>query len=281
MVSGVAHKEEAMGKIGKALAWVFDSPICATVVGTLVLAGLLAPYHSFAKPPSIGTLTSLMTDEATSAQAHDISVAARIQGSAAETVDIRDLRYAPTAVLAPVLRPAQMPFAVYTDGGAPGNHYVPSGYMGDYRAVTMNQYWTGHPHHGRTCIRVTYRGAVPGGVGWAGVYWQSPANNWGTVPGLAGYDLSRAGRLTFWVRGTTGAERVQFLVGGITGRYGDSLRPAVKTPVLRLSTAWQRVTITLTGRDLTHIIGGFGWVASAKNDPRGVIFYLDDIVYSA
>jgi len=270
-----------VGKIGKALAGIFDSPMRATVAGGLVLAGLLALNHNFAEPSSIGTLTSLMADEATSVQAPDISDADRIQGSAAETVDMRDLRYATNAVLAPVLRPAQMPFAVYTDGGAPGNHYVPSGYMGDYRAVTMNQYWTGHPHDGKTCIRVTYRGAVPGGMEWAGVYWQSPANNWGTVSGPTGYNLSRAIRLTFWVRGTTGADRIQFLVGGITGRYGDSLRPAVKTPVLKLSTAWQRVTITLAGKNLTHIIGGFGWVASAQNDPDGAIFFLDDIVYSA
>ena len=203
------------------------------------------------------------------------------QGSAAETVDMRDLRYAPATVPAPAFRPAQMPFPVYTDGGDPGNHYVPSGYMGDYQAVTMNQFWTGHPHDGKTCIQVTYRGAVPGGIGWAGVYWQSPVDNWGTVPGPTGYDLSRATRLTFWVRGKTGTERVQFLVGGITGPYGDSLQPAVKTPVLTLSTAWQQVTIPLAGMDLTHIIGGFGWVASAQDNPHGAIFYLDDIVYSA
>lgn len=114
-----------------------------------------------------------------------------------------------------------------------------------------------------------YRGPQPGGVGWAGVYWQSPANNWGTVPGPAGYDLSRASRLTFWVRGQTGAERIQFLVGGITGRYGDSLQPAVKTPVLTLSTEWQEVTIPLTGMDLTHVIGGFGWVATSQDNPSG------------
>jgi len=202
------------------------------------------------------------------------------QGSAAETVDMRDLRYATTAVRAPVFRPAQMPFPVYTNGGDPGNHYVPSGFMGDLRAVTMNQYWAGHPHRGKTCIQVAYRGTVPRGVGWAGVYWQSPVDNWGIVPGPAGYDLSRATRLTFWVRGQTGTERVQFLVGGITGRYGDSL-PAVKTQVLTLSTIWQQVTITLAGQDLRHVIGGFGWVANTQDDPRGAIFYLDDIVYSA
>lgn len=203
------------------------------------------------------------------------------QGSAAETVDMRDLRYAPTAVPAPAFPPAGMPFQVYADGGSPRNHYVPSGYMGDTQAVAMNQYWTGHPHRGKTCIKVTYRGAVPGGEEWAGVYWQSPADNWGTVPGPAAYDLSRARRLTFWVRGTTGTERVQFLADGITGRYGDSLRPAVKTPALKLSTAWKQVTITLAGKNLKHIIGGFGWVAAALRNPHGAVFYLDDITYSA
>ena len=202
-------------------------------------------------------------------------------GSAPETVDMRDLRYAPATVPAPVFPPAQMPFPVYTDGSDPGNHYVPSGYMGDQQTIAVNQYWTRHPHDGKTCIQVTYRGAVPRGHEWAGVYWQNPVDNWGTVPGPTGYDLRRARRLTFWVRGTTGAERVQFLAGGITGRYGDSLQPAVKTPVMRLSTAWQQVTITLTGKNLTHIIGGFGWVASAQDNPHGAVFYLDDIMYSA
>jgi hypothetical protein len=145
----------------------------------------------------------------------------------------------------------------------------------------MNQYWAGHPHHGKTCIQVTYRGAVPGGKGWAGVYWQSPVDNWGTVPGPAAYDLRRATKLTFWVRGTTGNERVQFLAGGITGPYGDSLQPAVKTQVLTLSTSWQHITIPLAGMDLTHIIGAFGWVASTPDNPSGATFYLDDITYSA
>ena len=44
---------------------------------------------------------------------------------------MRDLRYSPATVPAPVFPPAPMPFAVYTDGYDPGNHYVPSGYMGD------------------------------------------------------------------------------------------------------------------------------------------------------
>jgi hypothetical protein len=203
------------------------------------------------------------------------------QGSAAETVDLRDVRYASTAVPTPVSLPAQMPFPVYTDGADPANHYVPSGSMGDHGAVSIDQFWARSPHDGKTCIRVVYSGPVSGGVGWAGVYWQSPVDNWGTVPGPTGYNLSRASRLTFWVRGRTGAERIQFLVGGITGKYGDSLQPAVKTQVLTLSTTWQQVTIDLTRTDLTHLIGGFGWVASTQDNPQGATFYLDDIVYSA
>jgi hypothetical protein len=39
--------------------------------------------------------------------------------------------------------------------------------------------------------------------------------------------------------------------------------------------------MTLTGKNLTHIIGGFGWVASTAKDPHGATFYLDDIAYSA
>ena len=202
-------------------------------------------------------------------------------GSAAETVEMRNLRYGLDKVAAPELSPADMPFPVYTNFADPGNHYVPSGFMGDRSAVTMTEDWTGQPHDGKACIKVTYGGPVAGGVGWAGLYWQDPVDNWGTVPGPVGYDLSQATRLTFWVRGETGGERVQFLVGGIDGDYGDSLYPAVKTPVLRLSTTWRQVTIDLTGADLTQIIGGFGWVATGQDNPVGATFYLDDIGYSA
>jgi glucan 1,3-beta-glucosidase len=202
------------------------------------------------------------------------------QGSAAETADVRDVRYATAAVPAPAFPPASMPFPVYTDGADPANHYVPSGYMGDHDAMSMDQFWTHGPHDGKTCIQVVYNPA-PAGQGWAGVYWQSPADNWGAIPRPAGYDLSRATQLSFWVRGSHGTERIQFLAGGITGTYGDSLQPAIKTQVLTLSTTWQRVTINLAGNDLTHVIGGFGWVAKAQDNPQGATFYLDDIIYTA
>jgi glucan 1,3-beta-glucosidase len=201
-------------------------------------------------------------------------------GYAPETVQLRDLRYSPATVPAPAFPPVPVPFGVYTDGFDPANHYVPSGYMGDIHAVTLSQAWTRNPHGGRTCIRAAYRGPGSGSQGWAGVYWQDPVDNWGTVPGPTGYNLSRATRLTFWVRGQTGGERVRFMAGGIAGRHGDSLRPVLRTHWLKLSRSWKKITMRLTGQDLTHIIGGFGWVASTARDPHGATFYLDDISYS-
>jgi hypothetical protein len=43
-----------------------------------------------------------------------------------------------------------------------------------------------------------------------------------------------------------------------------------------LTTTWREFSIDLTGKDLTHLIGGFAWVASADSNPGGVTFYLDD-----
>lgn len=198
--------------------------------------------------------------------------------SAPEKVQMRNLRYSRTTVPPPVIGPVPMPFPVYTDGFDPANHYVPSGYMGDVHAIAMNQSWTRDPRDGKTCIRVKYS-PQSGGNGWAGVYWQSPVDNWGTIPGPADYNLRHATRLTFWVRGQTGHERVQFLVGGITGKLGDSPRAAVKTHVLSLPTSWRQVTISLIGQNLSRIIDGFGWVASTRQNPQGATFYVDDITY--
>lgn len=52
------------------------------------------------------------------------------QGTAPETVQLRNLRYSPAKAPPPVFGPVPMPFAVYTDGFDPGNHFVPSGVHG-------------------------------------------------------------------------------------------------------------------------------------------------------
>ena len=78
------------------------------------------------------------------------------------------------------------------------------------------------------------------------------------------------------MRGKQGGEKSEFKVGGIAGRYPDSLNPEVTTGVITLTQAWQRIEIDLRGKKLTHVVGGFCWVSSIVQNPSGATIYLDD-----
>lgn len=157
--------------------------------------------------------------------------------------------------------------------------YVASGLMGDTNAISVDDC----AHGGRGddadpatvdhSIHITYQPAS-GSQGWAGVYWQHPANNWGAQPG--GLDLRGLTALTFYARGEHGGEKLTFFAGGITGPHGDTLTK--RSINATLSTTWQRFAIDLRGTDLSHVVGPFGWSASHTDNPTGASFYLDDIV---
>ncbi|MFH1776064.1 MAG: hypothetical protein ABH952_00655 [Candidatus Omnitrophota bacterium] len=167
-------------------------------------------------------------------------------------------------------------FHVYIDKGSRDNHYVPSGWMGDYGDLKLNESCTENPHTGKTCIKITYSAEGKQGAKWAGIYWQNPANNWGDVDG--GMDLSGAKALTFWARGEKGEERiVEFKVGGITGPYSDSDSASIGP--IDLTAEWKEYKINLEGRDMSYISGGFAWVTNVDSNPEGMTFYLDDIKY--
>jgi hypothetical protein len=167
-------------------------------------------------------------------------------------------------------------FPVYTDARSPDNHYIPSGYMGDYSDVKIDTACFENPHTGTTCIKITYSNAVSNGARWVGMYWQSPANNWGDRKG--GFDLTGATKLTLWARGANGGERIEeFKMGGITGLYADSDIAGIG-PVL-LTTDWQKYEIDLKGKDLSYISGGFCWGTNIDVNPDGATFYIDDIKY--
>ncbi len=169
----------------------------------------------------------------------------------------------------------ELPFAVYKEQG-PGNHYIPSGRMGDTSDVRIVYACKDDPHQGQACIKIIYTADVIQGSGWAGVYWQNPANNWATQPN-AGYDLTGAKKLSFWARGDKGGEIVEFKMGGIIGEYGDS--DGASTGPVQLTRDWSEYFIDLTDLNLSHIIGGFCFSISAVENSDGAIFYLDDIVY--
>ena len=182
---------------------------------------------------------------------------------------------------------------VYADASCAGNHFSARGKMGDAANVlTMNEACTNHPFSGLTCIEAKF---LANGSNWGGWYFMngvllgsetSPRENWGTYA-HSGVNLQGAPRLKFRAKGRNGGERVEFFVGNV-GRneagnpiasYPDSSSKAT-TGFITLSTVWEEHTIDLAGRDLSYVLGGFGWVTSANsNGGHDVTFYLDDIRY--
>lgn len=166
---------------------------------------------------------------------------------------------------------------VYQDKPS-ANHYVASGFMPEGKCVAVDDIWQENCQEGRSCIKNTFdRDCATLSLGWAGVYWLQPANNWGNED--KGFNLSGAKRLVFWARGEKGGETVVFKMGGVgMGRpYPDT--DAAATEPIALTTEWQEYSIDLQGKDLTRIIGGFAWIGSAKHNRQNIVFYLDNIRY--
>ncbi|OIO36087.1 MAG: hypothetical protein AUJ74_03710 [Candidatus Omnitrophica bacterium CG1_02_44_16] len=168
-------------------------------------------------------------------------------------------------------------FYVYSDNGSPDNHFIPAGWMGDHSDVTLDQGTTEAFYSGLTSIKITYSNKASKNNRWAGVFWQEPERNWGTIEN-AGFDLTGATKLTFWAKGKNGNERIEeFKMGGITGAFGDTDTAGIGPIVL--TQEWKQYTINLSGKNLRRIIGGFAWSVNLDNDPQGCTFYLDDIKY--
>jgi hypothetical protein len=170
-----------------------------------------------------------------------------------------------------------LPFYVYREFHSRDNHFAPSGWMGDYGDVRFDDHFRlDGSKSGKTVIRVSYSAQAQQGAGWAGMYWQNPANNWGNRPG--GFNLNGARRLVFKARGEKGGEIVEeFKVGGISGDYADS--GTADSGPITLSKNWKEFSINLDGQELSSITGGFCWTINRDHNPDGAIFYLDNIRY--
>jgi hypothetical protein len=194
-------------------------------------------------------------------------------------------------------------FDVFTDLGAAGNHFTARcamvrnpGNPRELADVRFDETWTHNCQAGATCIKNTFVALDP--TYWGGWYLQNgvllagdtqPRCNWGDVPN-AGIELTGTTKITFWARGDHGGEEIAFFVGGV-GRDPWSGQPVKPYPdsfprvprvgqVTTLTTTWQQYAIDLTGQDLSYVIGGFGWVANAVQNPTGATFYVDDVQYN-
>ena len=168
-------------------------------------------------------------------------------------------------------------FYVYKDKPSP-SHFTASGFMPDGRCVAINDVWIDNCGDSRSCIQLKFdRDCTATSTGWAGMYWLEPANNWGDVKG--GFNLTGAQKLVFSARGEKGGEVVTFKMGGVGmgHQYPDS--DAATTDPIVLTKDWKEYSIDLTGKDLSHIIGGFAWVGTAKENQSNITFYVKNIYY--
>lgn len=160
------------------------------------------------------------------------------------------------------------------------NRFIASGYIGDGEYdgyIKLDGACTNNPHSKPTCIKITYKF---GSQRWGGIYWQNKPDNWGNLPGK---NFSKKGftKVTFWAKGESGNETVEFKSGGIynaSKKFRDSYEES--TGRTSLSQEWTKYEIDLDGVDLSSVIGGFCWVASKDfNSQDEIIFYLDDIYF--
>ena len=161
-----------------------------------------------------------------------------------------------------------LPFAVY-DEQLEGMPWVPSGWMGNTDALSLDGTHRDTVYEGEHSVRIRYEGTF----GWAGIAWQNPPNNWGDQDG--GFDLTGAAELEFWARGEYGGEKIAFGVGLVAADkpYADSA--IVKSRDVELTSDWTRYSVNVRGEDLTSLKTGFVVTLEGRRTP--VTFYLDRI----
>jgi len=172
----------------------------------------------------------------------------------------------------PAGKAVRLPFVVFSEKGSTNNHYFPSGWMGNIKAIRLDEGCRSNPHRGATCLRLEYQAAGD----WGGVVWQDPENDWGKAPG--GWNLTGARKLVFWARGDKGGELVncfKFGILGVGNRFRDSASGGLDA--VRLTSDWKQYSINVADKDLSCIKTGFAWIVVGQGKP--VVFYLDDISF--
>jgi hypothetical protein len=165
--------------------------------------------------------------------------------------------------------PTAFPFAV-------DEFFTASGWMGDFSGISLTSACT-HPASAgpalarAKCWDVKYTPSADGGPSWAGVDWQFPKDNWGTVDGLA--IPAGATKVEFVAWGDTGTEVVHFAVGYGPGSL-DNFQAKLMSQTL--TTAPARYAVDMTGQQYTcsSVRMGFGWIVSAA---AAMSFHISDI----
>ena len=166
-----------------------------------------------------------------------------------------------------------LPLVLYDEASRDKPAFVPTGWMGNAKAMKLDEACATKPHSGQTCLKFDFNASDT----WGGIVWQSPPNDWGDKPG--GWNITGAKRLSFWARGEQGGEIASFELGllGKDKKYADS--GSAKLEKVTLTTEWQSFQIDLAGKDLSRIKTGFAITVAGSGKPFTI--YLDDIQYQA
>jgi hypothetical protein len=177
------------------------------------------------------------------------------------TFYVDDVRYDDTIPTVP----SNVPYNLYLDSSWTR---ALSGYMGTSNGISL-AVAPGDitsPYQGSTCTKITYDMTKET---WAGIYCQN--NGWAG----AGVDLTGNKRMTFMAKASVSGTVVKFGFGS----GGDT---ASASTTVTLGTAWQRVEIDLTGKNLTSINGLWFFTVSASDNAaiaNPVTFYVDEVKY--
>jgi hypothetical protein len=169
---------------------------------------------------------------------------------------------------------------VYRDADSEENHGVWSGWMPAQatQMAKLDLKDKTDPRSGSTCARVDVKLSFPW---WCGIAVSCKEDYWGEKPFEGAYDLSKARKLVFSIKGKQGGESVQIKVA-IAGDkpHGDSARIPPATHWITLTKTWQTVELDLKGCNLKRVVTPFCWVTNADYNPgREFTFYLDDIYF--
>jgi hypothetical protein len=160
-----------------------------------------------------------------------------------------------------------LPFYVYKDDIT--LPYLPSGYMGNYKAMDVDLNSKDDAHSGDTSIRISYN--TEGG--WYGLAFVDPANDWGDI--LGGYDISGAKTFSFWAKSNFNVyATIGFGLIDADKPFPDTAKKSVK---IQLTDEWKQFTIKTKKLDLSCIRSGLVLFSNGNGYPYNI--YIDDVVF--
>ena len=165
---------------------------------------------------------------------------------------------------------AKLPFYVYKDGN--DLPYMPTAYMGNHEAITVDTKHTEDVYSGTSAIKISY--SAEGN--WYGLAFVDPKNDWGTI--LGGYEIEGAKKFSFWAK--SDKENVVATIGfGLIDKDKPFPDTAKKSKEIKLTTKWKKYTFNVKRLDLSCIRSGLVLFSSGNPYRMPQNIYIDEVVF--